>query len=337
MTASEDIHPDAGPCEQDSDIRQQRFYSDLIVVLIVMLTTYLVAGYFDLAERYIDWTALGELYQLDEIVFVLLAGCLGLFWFSIRRLRELSLTLKRNLSMQQQLKDSNTDIRRLLRENQALINHMTQLREAERHHLASELHDVFGQHLAAMDANLTVAMHLAPQNSDNLRLVLQSVIGSTTHLRGLTRNKLRQLKPPALDSIGLSGAVRELISDWQQTFPDIVVSLNIELRDHQISNEISLTVYRALQEGLVNISRHAEASKVLIHLWQSQQDSAFALKLTLEDNGKGLTPEKQTPEQGLGLVGIRERSRALGGHFAIGNISPTGVRLTLSIPYQPMI
>lgn len=334
MTASDQTNPDTGSAAQHKTSKQQRVFADAIVVLLVTLTTYLVAGYFELAERYIDWTALGEIYQLDEIVFVLLAGCLGLIWFSIRRQREQAATLQKNITMQQALRETNNDISRLLQENQALINHMTEVRESERHYLATELHDVFGQHLAAMDANLTVAKHLASGNNENFQQVLDSVISSTTHLRELTRNKLRQLKPPSLNSIGLSGAVRELVSDWQQTYDDIEIEMDIELDDQQPCEAVSLAIYRALQEGLVNIARHAEASMAEIRLWSSQENASAMVNLTLKDNGRGLPEQQQSPGSGLGLVGIRERSHALGGRFEIGNRKPRGAQLTITLPFN---
>lgn len=334
MTASDHTTANNELSALTGSSKQQRVFADAIVVLIVTLTTYLVAGYFELAERYIDWTALGEIYQLDEIVFVLLAGCLGLIWFSVRRLREQAATLQKNIAMQQQLRETNTDISNLLVENQALINHMTEVRESERHYLATELHDVFGQHLAAMDANLTVAKHLASDNNENFQQVLDSVISSTTHLRELTRNKLRQLKPPSLNSIGLSGAVRELVSDWQQTYDNVDVELDLALNDEQPSEIVSLAIYRGLQEGLVNIARHAQASKAEIRLWPSHEATTAMVNLTLKDNGRGL-PEPQHRGKGLGLVGIRERSHALGGRFEISNGTPKGTQLTIAIPFNP--
>lgn len=308
----------------------QKTYADLSIVLALTTLTYLIAGYFDLAERYINWTALGEWYQLDEIVFVLLVGCLGLVWFSLRRLREQTKTLEHNLAMHEQLKKNHLHIKQLLKQNQALINHMMLVRESERHHLATELHDVFGQYLAAMDANLTVARQLTPPDNKKLQQVIQSVIDSTTHLRGITRNKLRSLKPPTLDSLGFSGAVVELISDWQQTFPEITVSKHIDIRDETTEEQTALALYRALQEGLVNVSRHAEASRVEIQLLQQSIASPPTYTLILDDDGKGMGVDITDPP-GLGLLGIRERCQDLGGELTISASPIGGTRLTVNI------
>lgn len=309
---------------------QQKTYADLSIVLVLTTLTYLIAGYFDLAERYINWTALGEWYQLDEIVFVLLVGCLGLVWFSLRRLNEQTKTLTHNLTMHEQLKKNHLHIKQLLKQNQALVNHMMLVRESERHHLATELHDVFGQYLAAMDANLNVAKQLTPTSNEKLQLIIQSVIDSTTHLRGVTRNKLRSLKPPTLDSLGFSGAAMELISDWQQTFPDIAVSKHIDINDETTEENTALALYRALQEGLVNVSRHAEASQIEIQLFQQSTTRQNRYTLILDDNGKGMDVDISAPA-GLGLLGIRERCQDLGGQLIIGTSPLGGTRLTVNL------
>lgn len=306
---------------------------DLLWVAFLTLSTYLLAAHLDLAERYIDWTALGEIYQLDEIVFVLLAACLGLIWFSIRRLRALSYSLSNNLAMQAKLQANNDNIRQLLSENQALIKHLIEVRESERKHLATELHDVFGQHLAAMDANLTVARNLS-QNKQ-LKACLSSVIDSTDHLRSITRQKLRQLKPPSLDSIGLSGAVQELLHDWRGANTHISVETQIELKDDEIGNDVAFALYRGLQEGLSNIRRHADADMVTVDICQFQEFGHHQLQLVLEDNGKGLPAD--FADRGLGLLAVRERAQSLGGIYELSTKKPSGTRLQLKLPYQPLI
>lgn len=306
---------------------------DILWVLALSVVTYLVASYFDLAERYIDWTALGELYQLDEIIFVLLVFCAGLIWFSKRRISELSLSLRHNLAMQAELTHNNNKIRQLLNDKQALIQRIALVRESERDHLASELHDIFGQHLAAMDANLTVALNQT--NNTALQPILESVMDSTTVLRSITRNKLRHLKPPSLDSIGLKGAIRELISEWKQTFSGME-SISVEMNDHEIPKPVALTIYRGLQEGLSNISRHANAEQVFIHFYQFREPGNSCIQLKLEDDGRGINSHYESHD-GLGLISIRERCEALDGEFYITARQPQGTCLTITIPYDPIV
>lgn len=330
MTAQEQTHTARHAANGEKNKRQ--IIRDLCWVLVITFSVYLIAAYLDLAERYINWTTLGEIYQLDEIIFVLLAACISLVWFSLRRIRALRDSLQTNLHMQQQLSISNDNIRRLLKDHQALIKQMILARESEQRLLAKELHNVFGQHLAAMDANLTVALNQSQE--PELQSILNAVLESTSHLRAITRNKLRHLKPPSLDSIGLSGAIHELINDWRQSVTNIPVETHIELEDHVLNEDIALTVYRALQEGLANIRQHAEASTIVLTVRQERQDDQHQLTLILEDNGKGL-PEGSV-SKGLGLMGIREYVHSLGGSLDLSTIPSSGTRMTLKLPYQPL-
>jgi signal transduction histidine kinase len=306
---------------------------DIVWVIASSLVTYLIASYFDLAERYINWTSLGELYQLDEIIFVLLVFCVGLIWFSKRRITELSQSLKHNVAMQAELSHNNKKIRQLLHDKQALVHRITLVRESERDHLASELHDVFGQHLAAMDANLTVALNQTSHSP--LAPILESVMDSTTVLRSITRNKLRHLKPPSLDSIGLKGAIRELVSEWKQSFSG-TDNLSLDVDDTAVPKPIALTLYRGLQESLSNISRHANADNVFIDLHQFREPENLCIQLKVEDDGQGMDT-KNASQSGLGLLSIRERCEALNGEFYISARQPKGTTLTITLPYDPIV
>lgn len=311
--------------------KKNRGKSDLAIILLASLVTYLVAGYFDLAERWIDWAKLGEIYQLDEIIFVLLVLSSGFMWFSRRRYNDLQETLQRNLEIKHQLELQNADNATLLSQNRALIKHITQVREAERNHLASELHDVFGQYLAAIDVNASVALKFKTDPS-KLQSILKTIQDSAAYLRNATRTQLRSLKPPDLDAIGLSAAVEDLVSQWQLSFPYYEVRLCIEVDDDLVGYDTALTIYRCFQEALTNITRHASADKIFIDLATlDKPNQAGELHLTIRDNGKGFAPN-EAMRKGLGLIGIRERVHALNGQFYVRQAEPSGTVLGLSIP-----
>jgi len=304
---------------------------DLTIILAASLVTYLVAGYFDLAERWIDWAKLGEFYQLDEIIFVLLVLSSGLMWFSRRRYNELQETLQRNLEIKRKLELQNADNATLLSQNRALIKHITQVREAERNHLASELHDVFGQYLAAIDVNASVAIKFKTDDP-KLQSILKTIQDSAAYLRNVTRSQLRSLKPPGLETVGLSAAVEDLVLQWQLSFPDYEVRLCIEVDDSIVGYDTALTVYRCLQEALTNVTRHANADKIFIDLvTHSKSNQHSELNLTIRDNGKGFDPN-EAMGKGLGLIGIRERVHELTGEFYLHQADPKGAVLGLSIP-----
>lgn len=311
--------------------KKNRGKIDLAIIATASMLTYVIAGYFDLAERWINWAALGEFYQLDEIIFVLLVLNSGLMWFGRRRYNELQATLKRNLEIKTKLETQNADNAKLLLQNRALIKHITQVREAERNHLASELHDVFGQYLAAIDVNASVAIKYKTDDP-KLQAILKTIQDSASYLRNVTRSQLRSLKPPGLETVGLSAAIEDLISQWQMSFPSYKIHINIEVDDKLVGYDTALTIYRCLQEALTNITRHADADKIHIDLVTHKKASQYSeISLTIRDNGKGFEPNEGMGK-GLGLIGIRERVHALNGHFNLHQADPTGTVLALNIP-----
>lgn len=311
--------------------KKNRGKIDLAIIVTASLLTYFIAGYFDLAERWINWAALGEFYQLDEIIFVLLVFSSGLMWFGRRRYIELQETLKRNLEIKTKLEMQNADNAKLLLQNRALIKHITQVREAERNHLASELHDVFGQYLAAIDVNASVAIKYQTDDP-KLQAILKTIQDSATYLRNVTRSQLRSLKPPGLETVGLSAAIEDLISQWQVSFPNYQIHINIEVDDNLVDYDTALSIYRCLQEALTNITRHAEAHKIGIDLvTQNKSPQRSEISLTIRDDGKGFDPNEGMGK-GLGLIGIRERVNALNGQFNLHPAEPKGSVLGMNIP-----
>lgn len=311
--------------------KKNRGKIDLAIIVTASLLTYFIAGAFDLAERWINWAALGEFYQLDEIIFVLLVLSSGLMWFGRRRYIELQETLKRNLEIKTKLELQNADNAKLLLQNRALIKHITQVREAERNHLASELHDVFGQYLAAIDVNASVATKYQTEDP-KLQAILKTIQDSASYLRNVTRSQLRSLKPPGLETVGLSAAIEDLISQWLVSFPNYEMNINIEVDDILVDYDTALTIYRCLQEALTNITRHAEAKKIHIDLvTQNKSPQRSDISLTIRDDGTGFDPNEGMGK-GLGLIGIRERVNALHGQFNLHQAEPTGSVLALNIP-----
>lgn len=309
---------------------KKRAWVDLMLIASASVLTWLLAGSLDLAERWINWAALGEHFQLDEIIFVLLVSCIGLMWFGKRRFVELENVLRQNLKIQSSLEDKHHEISVLLQQNRALIKHITFLREAERNQLASELHDVFGQHLAAIDVNVSVGMRKTSKDHP-LYKTLETIQASTGFLRNVTRSKLRSIKPPGLEEVGLTASIKDLIAQWLASFPEFKLEQDIELDDDQIDYDISLTLYRCLQEGLVNISRHAEASVITLKMSMQSDQTGKKVMLQLADNGGGF----QTDEligKGMGLIGMRERVNSLNGDFELESEPEKGTDITITIP-----
>jgi signal transduction histidine kinase len=139
------------------------------------------------------------------------------------------------------------------------------------------------------------------------------------------------LRPGILDDFGLEAAV-----EWQlQQFRDrtgLAVELVSEIADDRITKDMSTAAFRILQESLTNIARHAEATRVEVSIQTTEEE----LLLEVRDNGKGLQTEGA--RRSLGVVGMRERARQLGGSVTVANGPAAGVLVQMRVPLtQPEV
>ena len=143
------------------------------------------------------------------------------------------------------------------------------------------------------------------------------------HIRGLVHN----LRPTALDDLGLNTALEGLCHDFSQSS-----GVQVHYRQEQIDSpppgdSIQIVAYRFLQEALTNASKHAHASEVHVLV----QQSADGIRLLVEDDGVGFDPQVVT-EEGLGILGMRERLESVGGELEIASQPHRGTRLEARIP-----
>ena len=136
-----------------------------------------------------------------------------------------------------------------------------------------------------------------------------------------------EMRPIALDVLGLIEAI-----EWQarqfQVRTGIIVQLDCTLEKVDLSLEESTAVVRIFQEGLTNILRHAQATRVNIQM--RQEDREFIL--TINDNGRGITDDEKAGQRTLGLLGMRERATLIGGKIDITGFENQGTIVTLRIP-----
>ena len=198
--------------------------------------------------------------------------------------------------------------------------------EEERRLIAHELHDEFGQSVTAIRS---LALAIAsqggvrdPATGDIARLISEEAARLYDAMHGL----IPRLAPLSLDSLGLAATLESLVRDWQRRHPSIVLSLRQEL-PIELGPSITLTIYRVVQEGLINALRHARATRVDIDV----QCDARRIVATVIDDGIGLPADWARPGH-FGLRGLADRVQQLGGTFTIGNQAGRGVRLSADIP-----
>ncbi len=220
--------------------------------------------------------------------------------FPVREIAPLSDSFNR---MVEQLDEARRQVR-------ALHARMIDLQEQERRELARELHDAFGQLLTAIRVQLAAASQ-APDLPAHLRTKLRAAQDETGELLRLLRGMLDQLRPEALDVLGVEAALRDYLDVLQQRHPDLRIEADIE-PVAPVSEQISLCLYRIVQEATTNVLRHAAARNVLVRL--ARRDGA--LRLEVADDGRGTAAT--TFSKGFGLLGMRERIEAIGGSFCAG-------------------
>ena len=206
------------------------------------------------------------------------------------------------------------------------------LQDEERRHIARELHDTAGQTLAAIKMSIALI-----QKQEKPRPELQVLLDDLDALADAALQEIRTtsylLHPPLLDEAGIASAARWFAEGFARRSGielqcEIPEKLERPPRDHE------LVLFRVLQESLTNVHRHSEASAASIRL----QREADRLQLEIRDNGKGIGEERlrsldaSVGKIGVGITGMRERVRQLGGRLEIrsgGN--GTAVRVTLPL------
>jgi two-component system sensor histidine kinase UhpB len=208
-------------------------------------------------------------------------------------------------------------------ENRHLAQQSIAIQEAERRALAHELHDELGQSIAAINA-VAASIEGGAARSGATTI---AEIGARMH--AVVRGMLRRLRPVLLDEFGLTRALQDLVDGWNERHEDAFCRLSVRGRCDDLGDDSSVSLYRIVQECLTNASKHSAATEVAVEL---ERQSNGGMRLEVADNGRGFDAAVTRP--GLGLLGMRERSEALGGTFKIEASLHGGVRLTVELP-QP--
>jgi two-component system sensor histidine kinase UhpB len=213
---------------------------------------------------------------------------------------------------------------RLERERRSSALRLLASHEAERRHLARELHDEIGQRLTALLLLLRPAVEEAPpQLQESLTESHQLTRGTLDEVRRIARH----LRPTVLDDLGLEPGLRALCDLVERT-AQTPISQTYDEKIPRLSDEVELALYRTAQEALTNVVRHAHATNVVLDLGVSNGD----VRLTISDNGRGLT--YRGDEHG-GIRSMRERAVAVGGQVAIRSSPGGGTTVTITAPVGP--
>jgi signal transduction histidine kinase len=220
---------------------------------------------------------------------------------------------------------------------QRLVN----AREEERRRLRRDLHDGLGPTLASLTFQVDAARNLLRRDPDQADSLLESVACQTQEMIGDIRQLVYNLRPPALDELGLLAALEELASAKARQQPGLQISFQGPEELPALPAAVEVAAYRIVSEALTNVTRHAQARRCLVQIRQEEN----ALLIEVQDDGQGLrdlrTRDLRTGEElrspdlpvsGAGLQTMRERAIELGGSFEIQSAPNKGVCIVARLP-----
>jgi signal transduction histidine kinase len=213
-------------------------------------------------------------------------------------------------------------------ELELLAKRMVRQNEEERRRLSRELHDETAQLFSAVKLQLGLAREQASDAIvSNLERASELIDEGIRSIRNVTA----LLRPSLLEDLGLVPAIRALVHDFQEQSGMYAVFVTSE-RLPPLSGEAELAIFRAVQEGLSNVLRHAEANSVSVALDLEEGE----VVLRIRDDGRGMPTEMRVDElerRGhMGLAGMRERIAAMGGSLAVGSLAARGTELVVRVP-----
>jgi PAS domain S-box-containing protein len=218
------------------------------------------------------------------------------------------------------------ELREMNRQLRSLSASLQEVREQERTRIAMELHDDLGQQLTGLKLELSwlsgrlkEGRHATVEEVAAMRQLLDRAIASV-------RRIATELRPLILDDLGFGEAVAWQTSEFARR-SGLEVSLDLQAQALVRDDVVATALFRIVQESLTNVVRHAGATSVEVSLTAEDTD----LVLRVRDNGSGIVADGRT-SSGIGLVSMRERATALGGHLKIAGLAGAGTTIEVTLP-----
>jgi signal transduction histidine kinase len=215
------------------------------------------------------------------------------------------------------------------RELSELSARLMSLQEEERRRLARELHDEVGQSLTALNSYLWLADRALPTDLAAAREHGREARRLTSKTLATIRELSQLLRPSVLDDLGLGPSLETLVEAFERRHA-IPVVLDVTTLPARMPEHTETAIYRIVQEALTNVERHARATQAWVRAGVEGQQ----IVVEIADDGIGFPPPG-AGRRGLGLIGMHERARALGGVIRLHRGERTRVRLELPRPAAP--
>lgn len=219
-----------------------------------------------------------------------------------------------------------------LRESQQslhdLLIHQLQLKEEERKRISTEIHDALGQNLLALRLDVATLSQVTGDRHPRLHAWVGAALDNIDSAIVTVRTLIAALRPFEIE-LGLVAAIEHELTQFRRTSGIAChFAMDERVKDLFLTDEQTLTAYRALQECLSNITRHSRATRVDVVL----RAMTSTMTLAVSDNGIGLQRGSRRKPGSYGLQAVRERVGALGGKVALKSIRSQGTTVAVSIP-----
>lgn len=201
-------------------------------------------------------------------------------------------------------------------------DHVRRLEE-ERKRIARELHDQTGQVLVGLKLRLQVLSGMLNNDQSDAKEELAGLRQQLNQAASQLKDLAKKLRPPTLDELGFEASLRQLVSEYRK---QVDFSILVEFdASPDLDNETETALFRIVQECLTNIAKHSQAEEVTIHFGIEDKQQS----LRIRDDGIGFDTESST--NGLGLIGVKERVKMLGGSISIESATNKGTSVTIGL------
>jgi PAS domain S-box-containing protein len=236
------------------------------------------------------------------------------------------MVVARDITMRKQTDD---ELRKSTAHLSDLSKRIVNAQEAERHHLARELHDQIGQNLTALNINLNyLRTHLLGEADLQIGARLDESMALVDETIERVRGVITELRPSVLDDYGLGAALRWYVKQFtKRTGLKVDMRIDEDSTWHRMPSNVETALFRVAQEGLTNIAKHAGADQVTVRL----NVDSLCVNLAIADNGIGFDPAAARPADSMGLIGIQERVAAVGGVLLLESVPDEGTRLLVEV------
>lgn len=297
---------------------------DLLIAALLSAVVAVIAGFLDLQELLYAWTRPWESLQLDELPLAVTVFALCLLLLHARRYREARAALAAR-------REAEAALQAAFAENRALARQHLLQQEAERKHLARELHDELGQYLNAIKLD-AVAVRGGQLPAAQQAMAGERIVASADHVHVAVSDMIRRLRPVGLDELGLGAALEHCIDQWRRRLPGVHLALLRQGELDGLGEAVDLAVYRVVQEAVTNAGRHAQARRIEVRVARADHGMPGRERLDISISDDGIGMDLAHAHDGFGLAGMRERLELLGGELEVRGAPGESVVVAAALP-----